>query len=376
MRTTFRGDIPPYIGAVLTDRFAESPAPVDVCGISSGPAGVEAAFWEWHWDAGGGPVNHGPIREEIQACRLAVLDAPQGLARPGQRMRQCEIAAHAPTSTPDSRDRISSAPGYITSSLDFFLALQKAGMPLDQPGTPHAVVEFYAGFAWKCLAGHALPLSRRDTPQGARERLDIFRLCGVGIFIPSPTAAQLDACLGALVAMALDGKARGIGADMVGTKAYLDGADIREGRMAIPKPGTDLSSIIRAAILRLQGTAAPGESPNPMLQEEQGKAQALLDLLVARFREGKPVLATYDYAYEQVFGTRPKPWIAHIHPAKVLGIAALTQPHEVEGFGKMRLDTFTVSRGTRKPARGHWESGLGYDERGWHKAFKSADLLK
>jgi hypothetical protein len=376
MRTTFRGDIPPYLGAVLTDRFTESPLPIEVCGLIPNPGGAVAAFWEWHWDAGGGPVNHGPVREEIQGCRLAVLDAPQGLAKPGAPMRQCEIASQSRTRTPDSRTLIASVPGFINSSLDFFLALHKAGMPLDQPETPHAVVEFLPDYAWKRLAGASSPLSRKDTPQGVVERLEILRICGVQIHHSAPTAPRLDACLGALVAMSLDGRAHHIDAEMVGTRAYLDGAIIREGRLGIAKPGLKLSAAIRESLLRLQGTALPEAIPAPVRQAEQEKAQALLDLLVARFRENRPALATYDHAYEYIFGTRPRPWLAHIHPAKVLGYAALTAPHEVEGFGRMRLDTFTVSRGTRKPARGHWEAGLGYDERAWHNAFKKADLLK
>jgi len=376
MKTTFRGEIPPYLGAVLTDRLAVNPLPNDVCGLSFGPGGVVAAFWEWHWDAGGGPVNHGPIREEIQACRLAVLDAPQGLAKPGAPMRQCEIAAHAGSRTPDSRSLIALVPGYVNSSLDFFLALHKAGMPLDQPETQHAVVEFYPDFAWKQLAGGSLPLSRRDTPQGRMERLEMLKLCGVRIFIPAPTASQLDACLGALVALALDGKSPHIGAEMVGTRAYLDGPDIREGRLGLPRPGRELSQSIRAAILRLQGTASPEGAGGAVRQEEQKKAQELLDILVTRFREGQPALATYDHAYEYIFGTRPRPWLAHIHPAKVIAIAAATSPHDVAEFGRMRLDTFTVSRGTRKPGKEHWLAGLGYDQRAWHKAFKSASLLK
>ena len=165
-------------------------------------------------------------------------------------------------------------------------------------------------------------------------------------------------------------------AEMTGTRAYLDGQDIREGRLAVPRPGQDLAMEIRTAILRLQGSAPRPGPHSGMAQAEADKAQALLDQLVARFRDGKPALATYDYAYEFIFGTRPKPWLARIHPAKVLGYAELTSVQEVGGFGKMRLDTFTVSRGTRKPAHGHWEAGLGNDERAWQRAFKTADLLK
>ena len=376
MKTTFRGEIPPYIGAVLTDRFEENPAPIDVCGLTYGPAGVEAAFWEWHWDTGGGALNHGPIREEIQGCRLAVLDAPQGLAKPGASMRQCEFASHALNKTPDSRSLIALVAGYVNSSLDFFLALQKAGMPLDQPETPHAVVEFYSDFAWKQLTGSSTSLSRKDTPQGILERFETLKACGIGIFITAPTASQLDACLGALVALALDGRAPHIGAAMIGTKAYMDGTVIREGRLGILKPGRELSSKIRATILGLQGMANQAAIPPAIQQEEQNKAQELLDFLVTRFKESNPVLVTYDYAYEYIFGTRPKPWHAHLHPAKVINYATRTAPHEVEGFGKMRLDTFTVSKGTRKPGKEHWQAGLGYSERDWHKAFKPASLLK
>ena len=377
MKTTFRGDIPPYLGAVLTDRFEAEPRPITVCGLTRRIGGyLEVALWEWHWDPGDGPVNHGPLREEIQECRLAVLDAPQGLAKPGQPRRQCEIISHSSTPTPDHRNRISTLPGYVNSSLDFFLALQKSGMPLDQPDSPHAVVEFYPDFAWKQLAGPSIPLSRRETPQGTMERLEILKLCGV-LGIPlNATSTELDACLGALIAAAIDNRAGEISAEMVGTRAYLDEGVIREGRLAVPRPGNKISALLRTTLLGRQGMAFPDQMPEPVRIEEQKKAQNLLDQLVTRFQENKPALATYDYAYEFIFGTKPRPWLAHIHPAKVLNYAAQTHPHDIEGFGKMRLDTFTVSKGTRKPGREHWQAGLGYDERAWHKAFKSADLLK
>ena len=291
-------------------------------------------------------------------------------------MRQCEIAAQSPARMPDNRSLITVDPGYANSSLDFFLALHKAGMPLDQPETPHAVVEFLPAFAWKQLAGNSPSLSRRDTPQGITERLEIIRACGIGIYIPAPTASQLDACLGAMVAMALDGKAPHIIASMVGTRAYLDGGVIREGRLGVPKPGKELSSIIRAAILRLQGLAYRTLTPASLQEEEQGRAQELLDQMAARFREDKPVLVTYEYAYEYIFGTRPRPWLARIHPAKVIDYASQTSPQEVAGLGNVRLDTFTVSKGSRKPGREHWQAGLGYDEHSWLQAFRTASLLK
>lgn len=97
MRTDWSGDVPRYLGADLTDRYAHARRPIDVCGLAPLPGGTfSAQFWTWTWDAGPGPLTLGSVADEIDQARVVMVDGPQGLARPPAQMRVCERLTGAP----------------------------------------------------------------------------------------------------------------------------------------------------------------------------------------------------------------------------------------------------------------------------------------
>ena len=101
MKTTRTFEVSPYLGADLTDRYARAPRAIDVCGLTPLPGGAFAArFWTWTCDVAPRPLEVGPLVEEIQQARVAMLDGPQGLARPPAAMRVCERLTGAPGRTP------------------------------------------------------------------------------------------------------------------------------------------------------------------------------------------------------------------------------------------------------------------------------------
>src|SRR5450631_4433331 len=70
------------------------------------------------------PLEVGPIVGEIHLARIAMLDGPQGLARPPARMRACERLTGAPGKTPHLEPgAYVPFAGFIRSSVELFGAL-------------------------------------------------------------------------------------------------------------------------------------------------------------------------------------------------------------------------------------------------------------
>jgi hypothetical protein len=133
MRTTRTGrDVSRYLGADLTDRYAQAPRAIDVCGLTPLPGGTFAArFWTWTWDVGPRPLVVGPLVDEIDRARVVMLDGPQGLARPPASMRVCERLTGAPGKTPHQRPPLHVPfAGFINSSVELFEALHAAGVSI------------------------------------------------------------------------------------------------------------------------------------------------------------------------------------------------------------------------------------------------------
>lgn len=128
MRSTLN-EVPPYLGADLTDRYSSACRATDVCGLTPvADSTLEASFWTWEWDPAPQPLVVTAIAKELAGTRVAMLDGPQGLARNGNALRDCERQSAAVGRTPDSRPLLNRPfGGFICSSLDLFSALERAG---------------------------------------------------------------------------------------------------------------------------------------------------------------------------------------------------------------------------------------------------------
>lgn len=231
MKTSRTGSVPSFLGADLTDRYARSPRPIDVCGL--GPrreGGFDARFWTWTWDAAPAPLGVEAIAEEILAARVTMLDGPQGLALPPGTMRVCERQTGAPGHTPHvppALDRPFS--GFVRSGLDLFGRLHGVGVPISPAAGQTGCGEVYPGDMWTSLIRG---LAKKDTPLGRVQRRAILELLGVHGLPALPSHDESDAAVGALAAAALDGAVPGVGAQLVGGALVVDGAGtLREGPM-------------------------------------------------------------------------------------------------------------------------------------------------
>jgi hypothetical protein len=210
VETTRRGEVPAYLGADITDRYARRPRPVDVCGLtplppSRGEGGgrrplrgrsfLIARFWTWTWDGDG----LGPVLDELSAARASMLDGPAALAAEGRSMRACERLCRAPGRTADGRGRLKGPyAGFIRTSLELFAAIDAAGLQLGGAGG-EGVGETFPGLVWSLLARG---MAGKGTALGLRQRAAALRACGVALPRVHLTHDQLDAAAAALVAAA------------------------------------------------------------------------------------------------------------------------------------------------------------------------------
>jgi hypothetical protein len=384
MRTTRAGDVPPFLGADLTDRYARSPRAIDVCGLTPMPGGkFSARFWTWTWDAAPHPLDVAPIVDEIQLARVTMLDGPQGLARPPATMRVCERLTGAPGKTPHQRPS-SYMPfaGYINSSLDLFEALHAGGVPISPVAGSinKGCGEVFPGDIWASLV---IGLPKKGTPDGDRLRISILRLLGLVDLPASLTHDQNDAAVGALAAAALNGATAGFAAQLVGDPLYVDGLGVlREGQMVrLGVTSPDIRHRLLALIALAQTSAPtpvaqpprPSTAPVVLKAGQQWSASDLHARFVDAVNSDRPVIASYSWVYSRLFGSMPRPW-SQGHAQQVASIAHGTARSEVTGLGEVALDTFVVSTTTRAPSDGHWRAAM-YQQAAWNRVFRGAQLL-
>ncbi|AYC31510.1 DUF429 domain-containing protein [Pseudomonas cavernae] len=232
MNSTFAGNpYADYLGADLTDRYAKGRRPIDVCGLHAQADGsLVAEFWHWEWDAPPAPLDVTALLPELAAARSAMLDGPQALANPGERMRQCERLCGAAGKTPDRPPVDLPFAGFVRSSVELFCALADADLPVSPDNFAGGVSEAYPGDAWKRLAPG---LMNKAKPQGRQARKAILERLGVRNLPESPSHDHLDACLCALIAAAADGKVAGLAVRSLGAPLLRDSEGVwREGPMA------------------------------------------------------------------------------------------------------------------------------------------------
>jgi len=255
MLTTLNVTPPPFIGVDPTDRHARSPRPMDACGLTPLPGGRFATtFWQWQWPAHGERLDVSPLLRELNGWRITAIDGPQGLARPGARMRECERRLAAAGKTPDVPPEQGPFAGFVRSSVELFAALHAARVPVSAEGASRGVYEVYPGRLWPELAGIRLP--NKGSAEGRATRGSLLAALGV-VFDESValTHDQLDACVAAVVAAALGGAIAGLEVRRAGLPLGVDTANLlREGPILhLEVTGAALRHSIDAALARLPG---------------------------------------------------------------------------------------------------------------------------
>ncbi|MBM4357194.1 MAG: DUF429 domain-containing protein [Deltaproteobacteria bacterium] len=373
MKSTLQGATPPYIGADLTDRFAKKARSVDVCGLTPRRDGsFDAQFWTWTWGAEAGGLDVSAIAAELGAARVSMLDGPIGLATPPQSMRACERASGAVGKTPSVRPAGRPFASYICSSLDLFAALAEAGLPVDGALQKGSVFECYPGRAWMSLG---VRLAKKSTPHGRHQRQTILQSLRVNLTNGALGHDELDACLAAVLAAALDGKMPlpvvALGQQVVRDKTGV----LREGRMWVPTPKQPLDvpdqpeQAEAAPKKKAEKRSSPAKSDiDPGVRE---RAQNLLARLGDETEKGNPRVITYQAAYRELFRRAPAKW-SQGYTAQVTSVAASTETISILGLGLARLDTFVVNK-QRKPGTSHWDA-VTYEPEEWERVFGGAEM--
>ena len=229
METTRIGEVPPFLGADLTDRYARNVRPIDVCGLAPEGVGFTVRFWTWTWDPAPNAVDADWVVKEFES-RASMLDGPQALARVPEKMRACERLTGAPGKTPHQRPALHLPfAGFVNSALDLFAALQSSGVPISPAAGLHGCGEVYPGDMWSALR-RGLP--KKTTRAGRRLRACILTTLGVRGLPELPTHDQNDAAIGAMAAAALAGAVPGVGAQLIGDAVVVGPAgELREGPM-------------------------------------------------------------------------------------------------------------------------------------------------
>lgn len=249
MHTT-RTTVPaPFIGVDPTDRHACAPRAMDVCGLQPIDSGAfEATFWQWRWPQRGEPLDVSPLLDEIAGARCTLIDGPQGLARAGARMRECERVLGAAGKSPDVMPQTGPFAGFVRSSVELFAALHAAKVPISPAGKLHGVFEVYPGRAWQELAKARLP--RKTTSAGRVARAGLLAALGVRFRDgDSLTHDRLDACIAAVVGAALTGGVDGLEVRRRGLELSVDRRGVlREGPILhLAVTGEALRSALDAA---------------------------------------------------------------------------------------------------------------------------------
>ena len=239
-----------YLGVDLTDAYARRPRPIDVCGLEPAHGRLAARFWTWTYEPGG-PHDVAALLPEIRAARGTVIDGPHALASVGASMRECERIVAAAGKTKCVLPAAGSAPfaGFIRSSVELFVALQRAGLRIGLDGAPSgALAEQYPGGNWTRLAGARLP--KKTTEAGRQARRLVLETLGVVFPHSVPLADDhLDAALGAVIAAAADGCVAGASVATIGWPLVVDAAgQPREGTILLLELDKRTQLRVRAAL--------------------------------------------------------------------------------------------------------------------------------
>lgn len=316
-----RPSIPRYLGADLTDRYANGCKDIDVCGLTPGVENkLAASFWSWRWDSAPRALDVTVIAKELTPTQAAMLDGPQGLATKGEALRACERQAAAVGKTPDRRPELGRPfAGFICSALDLFEALRRAGTNISPPRFLGGVSEVYPGHIWKIL-GDRCVLPKKSTHEGRLARKCILEALGVSGLPELPTHDQNDACVAALLAVAADGKVPGIALKAIGFPLFADAdGTLREGLMAIPEMTAKARQLISEA-LRETCIIDIAESDAHVAASldsgtADGRAKDLLDWFIATALEGNSQVCTYSWAYRHLFTSSYDKWAPGIRQA-------------------------------------------------------------
>jgi hypothetical protein len=372
MRSTRSTDSYQYIGGDLTDRYSVACRPIDVCGLAGDGSRLIASFWHWEWDPAPHQLDVTPILQEINKARSVMLDGPQGLALRGESLRSCERQAGAVGKTPDTRPSNDKPfATYIHSSLDFFLALHSSGILVSPPNHLGGVNEVYPGHIWSILAPCVLP--KKSTKEGRLARKRILEAIGVLGLPGLPTHDQNDACVGALMGAAADGKTPGMTVRAIGLPLTNDRGLLREGTMIVPVIGESLRTAIAAVISDVPTLAVWNSIIRDSSSVIEERGANLLSLLIDLANHGNPQVCTYSWAYRFIFGAEYGSW-SQAYAKRVIQVAEMTPATSLPGLGAVRLDAFIVSRKTGRPSGGHWESA-NYDPEDWDRVLGTAKVM-
>ena len=161
---------------------------------------------------------------------LIAIDGPQGLARLGQKRRECERLLRTPGFTPDTLPVAGSKPfaGYLRGNILLFQSMVRAGWRLQQD-----LIEVFPGAAWPLF--YSIPLMAKQTEEGRRQRRGILVRCGIQGLPTALTHDQLDAVMAAFTAFQFSiGKAVLVGIPWY--RAYGSQGDFpREGFIVQPR---------------------------------------------------------------------------------------------------------------------------------------------
>lgn len=377
MKTTRRKQPADYLGADLTDWYSRGRRPIDVCGLACGEENrLRAAFWQWEWPVAQGNLDLSSIAPEVRSAKSTMLDGPQGLASIGESLRACERLSGAVGKTPDTMPKLGRPfAGYIRSSIEMFSAFAQAGFNVSPAGFIGGVSEVYPGNIWGRLAKRVLP--KKSTTEGRQARKRILQALGVLDLPDLPTHDENDACVGAVLAAAADGKVPGVSVRGLGLPLVIEaGGTLREGPMVIPEIAEDAQRRIEKALGDIPPVLVTKTSPSrqsPSNQAAMERATALMDCLIERAREGNAQICTYAWAYRHVFDASYSKW-SQAYANQIVSVAESTAPTELPGLGAVRLDAFVVACKTGLPSDGHWESA-NYDREDWERVLGTATVL-
>jgi hypothetical protein len=212
-----------YIGLDLTDPYAKRRRPVARAVITET---LEVALSEWEYESAG----IGMVADEANV--VVAIDGPQGLAKNGAKMRECERLLGAAGKTPDHLPMLDGRPfvGFIRGSVELFRELVKRLRLVEDPDDMSSrLIEVYPGAAWPVLAGEQR-LPRKTTKAGRMLRKQTLEARGVRFPSELPTHDELDATLAAYIAWRFNKKE----AECVGMKPFYDGGFLREGYIVQP----------------------------------------------------------------------------------------------------------------------------------------------
>ena len=433
MRSTREEEPARWLGVSVSDRYAEEPAPLVVCGLELAGDHVKPHFWRWEWDPPGAALDLDVALDEVRDARAVVMDGPQGLARSGRQGRRCEDLKQADQRTPATLpEPVEGQEGRARSSVELCRALYGQGVRVSPSGQRGGVNEIIPDVLWRELTAAAPD----DAEIGADVMLEVLASQGVDVAplremahdepretgaasdfaeassdessAPARLKRSLNACLAALVAVAADGAARGLMVRPYGDNVSLGGDGwLREGPVlglilhkwrldalaaalapepdeAAPDEGADEEAppdggpapMAPAGPRVPAPVVAPRERPRPDDPKAMARAEALLSDLAARLRGGQPTVVTYLSAFEQLFpdkARRQRRW----DPAfidDVLGAAMNTEAATVRGLGDVRLDSFIVDSQFFRPGNVHW-STAGYTRDAWMSVLGLAEVL-